>query len=438
MKNIVSINWSPNRKPIKPILTKGYTCLNHNCDSMHWRTKKQNTKSDALIFMITIFILLSSNADSQDNIIRITGEEIYAKVIEIDHQKVQYKTDNSARFFIPTKDVFMIQYKNGATDVFRDGSITSSTEPKIKTESTQTQKAPIVTQAVPPIKAEPAVKTKPSEVKFQVVASEINMSNDEVLTNESIITLFKKGFSTTLILGKIKRTPSDFDLSMDALLKLKEMKIPNEIIDAIEETGNETQRVLLKAESEKGVAVADAVSVQESGIYYQKNVNGQMEMKELEPSVSAKSVTDSGWGASYTYGAMSTKTRARFDGIMARFRINESRPVFFFYFDQGSSLSNANAWFAPSSSPNEFLLVKMTTVKKSREFITGSSNRWAGSEWGVEEKSRVPFTIEKIKPGVYKVTPNYTLQSGEYCFMYAGNASHYGITGQKVFDFGVN
>jgi hypothetical protein len=68
-----------------------------------------------------IFILISYGAISQDNIIKIDGEEIAAKVIGVELKLITYKRfDNidGPTYSISKADVFMIQYENGTKDVF--------------------------------------------------------------------------------------------------------------------------------------------------------------------------------------------------------------------------------------------------------------------------------------------------------------------------------
>jgi hypothetical protein len=63
-----------------------------------------------------------------------------------------------------------------------------------------------------------------------------------------------------------------------------------------------------------------------------------------------------------------------------------------------------------------------------------------GSQSGSQDKATVQFTFTKLRPGVYKVTPNAPLQPGEYCFLSAemGGAFAPGAAAaNKLFDFGI-
>lgn len=254
-------------------------------------------------------------------------------------------------------------------------------------------------------------------------------TNEEVLTNASITSLFQKGLSSSIIVSKIKTSKSNFNVSIDALIKLKDEKIPDEITNAmVEASGNKDNAT---------VDVNDPNAAHESGLYYYKMKEEKVEMIYLEPTVCAQSKMGSGITTALTYGIAKTKMKSNLSGGRARLQLDESKPVFYFYFDKDKNSNNSSTWFSASSSPNEFILVRMAIKKNSREFVTGSMNAYSGMSTGVDDKQKVDFNIEKIKSGVYKVTPKNTLISGEYCFMPGGSSTMGMGTMGKVFDFGI-
>ena len=253
-------------------------------------------------------------------------------------------------------------------------------------------------------------------------------TNEEVLTNTTLTNLFQKGLSSSIIVSKIKTSKTNFDVSIDALIKLKYEKIPDEITNAmVEASGNKDQAV---------VDVNDPKANHDPGLYYFSKKNDKAEMVSLEPTVCAQAKMGSGIVTQLTYGIAKTKMKSSVSGLRARFQIDDSNPVFYFYFDKVQNLNNAPTWFSQSSSPNEFILVKMSIGRSDREFVTGSMNAYSGTSMGVDENQKIGFNIEKIKSGVYKVTPQAPLIPGEYCFMSAGSSTM-GATVGKIFDFGV-
>lgn len=80
----------------------------------------------------------------------------------------------------------------------------------------------------------------------------------------------------------------------------------------------------------------------------------------------------------------------------------------------------------------------MTRRKNDRELIVGEFGA-LGASTGTRSEDTVPFKVERLAPGLYRVTPEEELGPGEFCFFYAAGA---GALGQgavgKLFDFGVD
>ncbi len=116
----------------------------------------------------------------------------------------------------------------------------------------------------------------------------------------------------------------------------------------------------------------------------------------------------------------------------------EKQPTFYFYFDEKSNaFSSSGSVGATASSPNDFALARMERKKDERQLVVGQFNAFGGSS-GMRSKDTLPFEVQTIRPGVYKVQPREDLEPGEYGLFYAGGAQLMGMTGGKVFDFGVN
>jgi len=63
-----------------------------------------------------------------------------------------------------------------------------------------------------------------------------------------------------------------------------------------------------------------------------------------------------------------------------------------------------------------------------------------GSESGTQDKAFVPFTFQKLRAGVYKVTPSAPLRPGEYCFLSAMGGGAYApgaAAATRLFDFSI-
>lgn len=247
-------------------------------------------------------------------------------------------------------------------------------------------------------------------------------AQDEKITNSSILEMVKLGFSSDIIISKINSSTCDFNTSIDSLKVMKEMGVDNDIIIAMinhtPETNNKNN------------------NTDKSGIYYK---NGNDFIKIL-PSVFSGSQTNT-LATAFSYGLANTKIKSTMDGAHSSNVVSTNYPEFYFYFNanrQGDlGLSATNWWFSAASSPNEFALVELVIKKGRRELETGKINLYAGSTTGIDGKKTFKVNIEIINDHTFKVTPQFFLDAGEYCFFFKGNIPHGGYSNQSVFDFSI-
>ena len=264
-------------------------------------------------------------------------------------------------------------------------------------------------------------------IGFNAKAQEV-----EVLTNDAVIGMFTKKLPNSIILGKIKVSKNSFDSQTDALIKLTENKLPEDIINAIIEAASDNNRHLIKIDQN------NPMDLHEPGIYYFKKNGSTKELVQLEPTIYSQSKSSGGLMAAMTSGLSKVKSSVTLDGKNAQFQLDEKQPEFYFYFDKSGALANkaSNWWFSVATSPNEFLLVLLSEKNKTREVTTGSANV-LGTSSGVDDKNKASYKVEKIAQCIYRVFFDKPL-SGEYCFMYAGSVPTGYDALTKVFDFGVN
>ena len=83
------------------------------------------------ITMTTLMLALSTMISfSQDIILKKSGDEIAAKIIEIGTTEIKYKdfgTDEGPILTLLKSDIFMIKYKNGAKEIFVEEETESTT-----------------------------------------------------------------------------------------------------------------------------------------------------------------------------------------------------------------------------------------------------------------------------------------------------------------------
>jgi hypothetical protein len=264
-------------------------------------------------------------------------------------------------------------------------------------------------------------------------------SQDEIMTNDEVISLVKAGLSPSIIINKIKTSKSNFDLSTDSLIKLKQANVPDPIVTAMLEakSGKTTVSTTTTTSS---VAVTgdpnDPASPHDFGIYMFEDKNGTKKMTQMAPNVSAQNRTGGGFTSSMTYGIGKVKTKANLPGTAATLQIQESQPVFYFYLDTKSGGLNTSS--GVPSTPNEFALVKFNIRSDNREVTISKQNAYGG-KGGLSDEYVVPFKSESLGNGVFKITPTAPLKNGEYGFylINSGGSNTSAAIGAKFFDFGV-
>ncbi|HLG17348.1 MAG TPA: hypothetical protein VJH03_23080 [Blastocatellia bacterium] len=266
---------------------------------------------------------------------------------------------------------------------------------------------------------------------------------EETLTNETIVTMTKAGFSPGVIVGKIRSSKTNFNMSMSEMLKLKQENVADAVIEAMIGASQPGAGAPAPVNAAPKADPNDPASPHEPGVYLLKETTDRREMIQIEPSVYSQSKSGGFFKSAVTYGIAKVKSKAVLAGNQAKIQVNHRRPVFYFYFEvtQSGLSSSGNVWQGASTTPNEFVLVKTEVKKNSRELVVGEFNAF-GAQSGTLDKYVQPFDYDKISPGVYRVTPRSDLADGEYCFYYGGSAAiptyGFGSVGSpKVFDFGV-
>jgi len=254
-------------------------------------------------------------------------------------------------------------------------------------------------------------------------------TKEEVLTNASVINLFSKGLSSKIIVSKIKTSRTNFNVSTDSLIKLKEHSIPDDIINAMIDASGSKKEI--------AVDINDPMTPHESGIYYYNTQDGKNEMTLIEYTDCNQST--SGMAPVLTYGIAPMKTKSSINGSTSNYEIEDVKPIFYFYFTKSSDdAGDIYGLKNKSASPNEYVLIKLTIKQNSRVFTTGKTNTLSGNNSGFDKKQLIDFSFEKMKPGIYKVTPKKPLLKGEYCFVDAGGSTVMGMFMiKKVYDFGI-
>ena len=265
----------------------------------------------------------------------------------------------------------------------------------------------------------------------------------ETVTNEEVISLTKAGLASSIIIGKIRSSKTNFDTSADALIKLKQNAVGDDVIAAMFDAKNRSSPTGAPSNSTGAAVVApagdpnDPMSKHNYGIYLYEEKEGVRKMIQVKPSVSAQNRTGGLFTNAMTYGIGKVKTKAELPGRTAALQITSIKPVFYFYLDISSGGLNTSS--GVPSDPNEFALVRFSERGDNREVTIAKTNSFSG-KGGLSGEYIVEYKTEDLGNGVFRITPSVEMKKGEYGFylVNSGNSNTGAAVGSKFFDFGVN
>jgi hypothetical protein len=255
-------------------------------------------------------------------------------------------------------------------------------------------------------------------------------NSGQVLHNEDVIQMVQAKFSDTLIIAKIKSSSCKFDTSTEQLIKLKSEGVSDEVLKAMAECGAPAAAPAAAAAPPADPNNPD--SPHAPGIYLLKQGSAGRQMITLEPTASSGERTGGMFKMAMSYGLAKANYKMAIPGHQATLRVQEPRPTFYFYFATTSGSMGQGP-----TNPSDFSLVKLDQKKDRREVIVGQAGI-TGISSGVSSKDAVAFDAESVRPGVYKVVPKEDLKPGEYAFFFATSAQTMGLTGGKLFAFGID
>ncbi|MCA1608333.1 MAG: hypothetical protein LC730_02600, partial [Acidobacteria bacterium] len=159
-------------------------------------------------------------------------------------------------------------------------------------------------------------------------------AQEEIMTNEQVISLTKAGLAAPVVIGKIRTSKSKFDLSTDALIKLKKTGVSDDIVAAMLEAKSGGAPVGAMTAAAPAGDPNDPATKHGYGIYLYEEKNGQRKMTQLQPNVSAQNRTGGAVTAAFTpFGLGKMKTKANLPGNKAALQIATTSPIFYFYLD---------------------------------------------------------------------------------------------------------
>ena len=258
------------------------------------------------------------------------------------------------------------------------------------------------------------------------------------MTVDDVIKLVQAGVAEEFIIDRLKQANKPIELSVDDLIKLRQnnvsdniqrvMKNPSfQIVPPREGPPPPTPPPVVeqpqpdstderKSVAEKPADPDSPDSPHDSGIYlYAKNGSGKAIMTILDRAVPKY--------PDCVPGRVLNHVEVNFPGAQAAIRTKDTRPVFYFSFEN----TGGNSQFIDNSlsQPNQFTLVPMSIGKKGRQVRLAV-------QCVAPTKIAIGFKVERIRLGFYKLTLLEPLAAGDYAFFGSGALP------QDVFEFGVD
>lgn len=248
---------------------------------------------------------------------------------------------------------------------------------------------------------------------------------EEVLNNAGVIELKNAGLGDAVIAYKIKASKCDFDISTDALKKLKEAELSDELISVIIEHATPAPAPAKPKPPIPAISNDPNVS-HEPGLWlYQELQGNDHRMVKLRAQSSGRS---SGWNK---------KSRAVLYGASSVLQLTTTTPTFYFYDTTRPDAAYANA----GTAAEDLVLAKLEVRndKNDRRLAVGRDEFFGGHKSGLDAKGYVAVNVEKVADGIYRIVPAQELQPGEYCFVDRNTANRETLKHGDIqlYDFGV-
>ena len=232
----------------------------------------------------------------------------------------------------------------------------------------------------------------------------------ETLTDNSVLKMVKAGLGEDLIITKIKTSQSQFDLSTDKIIMLKNEKVSDKIIKAmLEASAPPSANSALAATNPTMVSAAPLVnpfpgipSINSSSLYVE--IGGKMsEMSAIMPETQYSMLKHlipfyHGVGDVWRY----------ISGEKSAIRLTEKQPVFY-----------------TKTNPSSFQLVKLA-------YQQAKNIRYVRSTGGVY-KGSIPIKFTSKANGLFEIQPDKDLEPGEYAFVSSPLGSS-----MYFYDFGID
>jgi hypothetical protein len=267
------------------------------------------------------------------------------------------------------------------------------------------------------------------------------------LDNDAIVRMSKAGLSDTLIVTAIHTQPTRFDTSTDGMIALKAAGVSDAVVAAM--VIKQAPAAAPPAAPATGVSATspaaggagavpdDPNAPHEPGVYIYSTKAQGAKMTPVDFSAYTLKKMTVGFFASYI--PMAVNVRGGHSDTVTQ----DLDAVFYLYFGTASSgRGRLLSPFGNANSPNDLILLRFTAANGERSAPVAKLRGMVGLYQGPVQDAVVPFTSDRVAPGVFKVTTRARLKPGEYGFVPAtvlGDPAQESpnSSDNRVFDFGV-
>ncbi len=218
-----------------------------------------------------------------------------------------------------------------------------------------------------------------------VAANAQELATTEVVTNEKVITMVQAGLQASIIVNKIRTSKTNFNTSTDELIRLKQARVPDDVINAM-------------INPNVAATINDNGYPREVGVYLKKD-NQWMEMEPEMVNWKTGGVVKS----IASLGVVKQDLNGHLDGKRSRTTLT-SPMEFIIVTPEGVAIT-------------EYQLIKLNQNDDDREFRTMTGGVFHSK--GGATRDIVPFSSQKIASRTFTVTLAGT-KAGEYGFLPPG------------------
>ena len=248
-------------------------------------------------------------------------------------------------------------------------------------------------------------KTLSLAIKIVLFCAVLAAAQSKPISNSDVVEMFKAGVPESTIVLTIQRSRSDFDVSPQALIKLKNEGATQKILDAMVRSNSLGGIPGTFAEDAFGTSLGSGLVLLDGG--------DRIQLKRMTPTSKTNSAVRA---IPYAGIFLKGKTYAVFNGRQSDVRTDNSSPEFELGISSDLKISDA------------VYLVRLQSSKTTRRSEVMRMGDLGGST-GARKKDMLPIRIQELPdrtPPVfgitfYRLTPASKLAPGEYALVVNGN-----------------